>query len=196
MNYYPIFLDLRGRPCLVVGGGESAARKVDGLLGADANVTVISPEITDAIAGHARTKKLRHLKRRYQEGDLKGYFLAYAATGVPEVDLLMAVEANLEGVLLNVSERPVLCSFITPAVVQHGDLAIAISTAGKCPGFALRVKRKIEALINPEYGTALVAIAAQRQVLMRDRLSDDRERRQRFEEIVELAWKELDPDTG
>src|SRR5712692_5678131 len=82
MNYYPIFLDLRGRPCLVVGGGESATRKVDGLLGANADVTVISPEITDAIAEHARTKKLRHLKRRYQEGDLKGYFLAYAATGV------------------------------------------------------------------------------------------------------------------
>ncbi len=195
MNYYPIFLDLRGRPCLVVGGGESATRKVDGLLGANADVTVISPEITDAIARHARTKKLRHLKRRYQEGYLKGYFLVYAATGGADVDLLMAVEANMEGVLLNVGDRPVLCSFITPAIVRRGDLAIAISTAGKCPRFALRVKQKIEALINPEYGTALVT-GAQRQVLMRDRLSADRERRQRLEEIVELAWKELDPDTG
>ena len=115
--------------------------------------------------------------------------------GGADVDLLMAVEANMEGVLLNVGDRPVLCSFITPAIVRRGDLAIAISTAGKCPRFALRVKQKIEALINPEYGTALVA-AAQRQVLMRDRLSADRERRQRLEEIVELAWKELDPDTG
>ncbi len=123
MNYYPIFLDLRGRPCLVVGGGESATRKVDGLLGANADVTVISPEITDAIAEHARTKKLRHLKRRYQEGDLKGYFLVYAATGGADVDLLMAVEANMEGVLLNVGDRPVLCSFITPAIGDCGSTA-------------------------------------------------------------------------
>jgi precorrin-2 dehydrogenase / sirohydrochlorin ferrochelatase len=155
MNYYPIFLDLRGRPCLVVGGGQIATQKVDGLLSANADVTVISAKITDAIAAQARMKKLRHFKRRYQEGDLKGYFLAYAVTGEPEVDLLMAVEANMEGVLLDVGNRPVLCSFITPAVVQRGDLAIAISTGGKCPGFTRRVKRKIEALINPQYGIAL-----------------------------------------
>jgi precorrin-2 dehydrogenase len=153
MNYYPIFLDLRGRSCLVVGGGDIATRKVDGLLSAD--VTVISPKVSDLITVHARMKKLHHFKRGYQEGDLKGYFLAYAATGVPEVDLLMAVEANMEGVLLDVGDRPVLCSFITPAVVQRGDLAIAISTAGKSPGFARRVTRKIEALINPQRGMGL-----------------------------------------
>jgi len=151
MNYYPIFLDLRSRPCLVVGGGKWATRKVEGLLSAEADVSVISPEVTDAIAGYAQRKKVRLFTRRYQEGDLKGYFLAYAATGVPEVDLLMAVDANMEDVLLEVGDRPVLCSFITPAVVQRGDLAIAISTAGKSPGFGRRVKRKIEALINPQH---------------------------------------------
>ena len=151
MNYYPIFLDLRSRPCLVVGGGKRATRKVEGLLSAEADVSVISPEVTDAIAGYAQRRKVRLFTRRYHEGDLKGYFLAYAATGVPEVDLLMAVDANMEGVLLEVGDRPVLCSFITPAVVQRGDLAIAISTAGKSPGFGRRVKRKIEALINPQH---------------------------------------------
>ena len=151
MNYYPIFLDLRSRPCLVVGGGKTATRKVEGLLSAEADVSVISPEVTDEIAGYAQRRKVRLFTRRYQEGDLKGYFLAYAATGAPEVDLLMAVDANMEGVLLEVGDRPALCSFITPAVVQRGDLAIAISTAGKCPGFGRRVKRKIEALINPQH---------------------------------------------
>jgi precorrin-2 dehydrogenase / sirohydrochlorin ferrochelatase len=155
MIYYPIFLDLRGRPCLVVGGGEVATRKIDGLLSAGADVTVISPEVTDAIAAHAQAKNLRHFRRRYQEGDLKGYFLVYAATGAPEVDLHMAVEANMEGVLLDVGDRPVLCSFMTPAVVQRGDLAIAISTGGKFPGFARRVTRKIEALINPQHSIGL-----------------------------------------
>lgn len=191
MHYYPIALDLRGRPCLVVGGGEIATRKVEGLLSAGANLTVISPEVTETIGDQARRRILRHLKKRYQEGDLKGYFLVFAATGSPEVDVLMASEANTEGVLLNVVDRAVLSSFITPAVVHRGDLSIAISTAGKCPGFAMRVKQKIEALIDPEYGATLTAIAAQRQVLMRDRLKDDDERRQRFEEILELAWNEL-----
>ena len=150
MNYYPIFLDLRCRPCLVVGGGKRATRKVKALLNADADVSVISPEVTDTRAGHAQRRELRLFTRRYQEGDLKGYFLAYATTRVPEVDLLMAVEANMEGVLLDVGDRLVLCSFITPTTVQRGDLAIAISTGGKSPGFARRVTRKIEALINPQ----------------------------------------------
>ena len=128
MHYYSIALDLRGRPCVVVGGGEIATRKVEGLLIAGGNITVISPEVTHVIEEHARQKKLRHLKRRYQEGDLNGYFLAFAATGTPEVDVLMAFEANIEGVLLNVVDRPVLCGFIAPAVVQHGDLSSATNS--------------------------------------------------------------------
>ena len=150
MNYYPLFLDLRGRPCLVVGGGKRATRKVEGLLSAEADVSVISPEVTDAIASYAQKKQIRLFTRHYKEGDLRGYFLAHAATGAPDVDLRMAVEANMEGVLLEVMERAVLSSFISPSVVRRGDLAIAISTGGKSAGFARRVKRKIEALINPE----------------------------------------------
>jgi precorrin-2 dehydrogenase/sirohydrochlorin ferrochelatase len=106
--------------------------------------------VTDAIASYARKKQIRLFARHYKDGDLRGYFLAHAATGASDVDLRMAVEANIQGVLLEVAERPVLCSFISPSVVRRGDLAIAISTGGKSPGFARRVKRKIEALINPE----------------------------------------------
>jgi precorrin-2 dehydrogenase len=160
MNYYPIFLDVRGKRCLVVGGGEIAAGKVDGLLNAGANVTVISPEASERIQRHAESKRLRYVKRPYQNGDLQGYFLAYAATGMVEIDARMVWEARTHGVLLNVVDRPGLCNFITPAVVQRGDLSIAISTGGKSPGFAKRMKQKIAAAIHPEYGHALAAIAA------------------------------------
>jgi precorrin-2 dehydrogenase/sirohydrochlorin ferrochelatase len=192
MNYYPIFLDLRGRPCLVVGGGEIATRKVEGLIGAAASVTVISPEASEMIRQHAQSNRLRHIKRSYRDGDLKGYFLAFAATGVAEVDARIACEAGTQGVLLNVVDRPVLCNFITPAVVQRGDLSIAVSTGGKCPGFAKRVKQKIEALIHPEYGIALAAIAAQRRALMRDPWNDEVKRKARLAEDLELIWNKLE----
>ena len=115
MKYYPISLDLRGRRCLVVGGGKAANKTVQALLHANADLTVISPNVARVIKDYAGQKRLRHLKRRYREGDLKGYFLAYAATGVLEVDMLMAAEAAMEGVLLNVLKRAVLCSFLDPA---------------------------------------------------------------------------------
>ena len=192
MNYYPIFLDLRRKPCLVVGGGEIGARKVEGLLSAGANVTVISPEASEMIQRHAESNRLRYLKRPYQDGDLKGYFLAYAATGIAAIDARMVWEAYTHGVLLNVVDRPMLCNFITPAVVQRGDLSIAVSTGGKSPGFAKRVKQKIAALIYPEYGSALAAIAAQRRALMRNPSMDEVKRKTRLAEDLELIWKKLE----
>jgi len=192
MNYYPIFLDLRRKPCLVVGGGEIGARKVEGLLSAGANVTVISPEASEMIQRHAESNRLRYVKRPYQDGDLKGYFLAYAATGIAAIDARMVWEAYTHGVLLNVVDRPMLCNFITPAVVQRGDLSIAVSTGGKSPGFAKRVKQKIETLIHPEYGSALAALAAQRRALMQDWSINEVKRRARLAEDLELIWKKLE----
>ena len=189
MNYYPIFLDLRGRPCLVVGGGDVAAGKIEGLLKAEANVTVISPKVTRRIQRYADLGGLRHLPRPYRAGDIKGYFLAYAATGVAEIDVLMAGEASLQGVLLNVIKRPVLCSFVTPAVSQRDKLSI-----GKCPGFAKRVRRKITAFIHPEHGNVLTKVVAQRQELMRERFKkDEAGRRRLLELILESEWKKLHP---
>lgn len=192
MNYYPIFLDLRGRRCLVVGGGDVATGKIEGLLKAEANVTVISPKVTRRIQRYADLGGLRHLPRPYRAGDIKGYFLAYAATGVAEIDVLMAGEAGLQGVLLNVINRPVLCSFVTPAVSQRGKLSI--STSGKCPGFAKRVRQKIMAFIHPEHGDVLATVAAQRQELMRERFkTDEAGRRRLLELILKSEWKKLHP---
>ncbi len=191
MNYYPIFFDLRGKGCLVVGGGEIATRKVEGLLRAAAHVTVISPEASEMIRQHAQSNRLRYVQRPYLDGDLKGYFLAYAATGIAEIDVLMAWEAYTHGVLLNVVDRPLISDFITPAMIQRGDLSIAVSTGGRSPGFAKWVKQKIEALIHPDYGPALAALAAQRRALMRDPSLDEAKRKALLAEDLELIWKKL-----
>jgi siroheme synthase-like protein len=168
MNCYPIFLDLIGRPSLVVGGGEIATRKVEVLLSAEARVTVISPEVTAIVQEYADAGELRHSKRPYREGDLEGYFLAVAVTGVSAVNIQIATEAWSAGTLLNVVDRPVLYDFITPALIQREDLSIAVSTNGKCPGFAKRVRQKIESIIGPHCGTALNSAAAQRRTLVKE----------------------------
>jgi precorrin-2 dehydrogenase/sirohydrochlorin ferrochelatase len=196
MNYYPIFLDLRGRPCLVVGGGKIGSRKVEGLLAAGAIVTVISPQVTEIIERFARSGKLRHLRRRYREGDLKGYFLAFAATGVAEVNVLMACEASHEGVLLNVVDRRILCGFISPARVQRGELSIAISTGGQCPGFAKRLRQKLEILIGREYGAALAAAGTARQVMLQDLSAGENLRKRGVRKILQSAFKNLDQLDG
>lgn len=191
MTYYPIFLDLRGRACLVVGGGEIATRKIEGLLQAGASVTVISPEVTEIIRDHADTGELRHIKRPYRHGDLGGYFLAYAAAGVPEVDATMASEAKMAGVLLNVVDRPVICDFIMPAVVRRRDISIAISTNGRCPGFAKRLRQEIEAFIGSEFGATLESVAAQREKLLQGDGTDQSERHKRIEAALDQAWNDL-----
>jgi precorrin-2 dehydrogenase/sirohydrochlorin ferrochelatase len=189
MAYYPIFLDLLGKRCLVVGGGEIATRKVHGMLKAGAAVTVVSPEVSESLQRLINSGRLRHRRRTYQAGDLHGCFLAYGATGVAEVDAAMATEAQQAGVLFNAVDRPALCAFITPALVERGDLTIAISTHGKCPGFAKKVRQKIEAIFGAEFGAALEAAAAWRKTLLvSDAALPEEARRRRQEQMLSRTW--------
>jgi precorrin-2 dehydrogenase len=198
MNYYPIFLDLIGRPGVVVGGGAVATRSVEALLAAEARVTVISPEVTAIIQEYANAGELRYIKRPYRGGDLEGYFLAYAATGASELECRMAAEAWSAGVLLNVVDRPVLCDFITPTLVQRGDLSIAISTNGKWPGFAKRVRKKIESIIERQLAAAVKSAAARRNKRMNDtalprKLRSDCSEQTVGQTLTPLNEKEIQP---
>jgi precorrin-2 dehydrogenase/sirohydrochlorin ferrochelatase len=168
MKFYPVFMRVAGRPCLVVGGGDVAARKVDDLLRADAVVTVVSPVVVSAIAAHARCARLRHHARCYRATDLTGAFLVYAATGDEALHNQIAAEARAAGVLLNVVDRPHLCDFITPAIMERGDLIIATSTSGASPALARRIRMRLERLFGPEYAVALRVLGALRARLTRD----------------------------
>lgn len=189
MDYYPIFLNLRGKRCLIVGGGAVAARKAEGLLEAGAVVTVISPEVDESLQNLINTGRLRHHGRPFQKGDVEGQYLVYAATGVAEIDAAMAAEARREGVLFNAVDNPALGDFIAPALVRRGDLTIAISTQGKCPGFAKRVRQKIESIFGPEFGAALSVAAAWRKTLLVSDAHLPRElHRRRLEWMISRAW--------
>jgi precorrin-2 dehydrogenase/sirohydrochlorin ferrochelatase len=184
MKYYPIFLRVEGRACVVVGGGPVAERKVVSLRQAGARVTVVSPRLTPGLAALAKSGQVEHRARRYQTGDLAGMFLAYASTNDESVHAAIAREAQELDVPLNVVDRPQWCTFIVPSVMARGDLVVAVSTGGGSPALARRIRQDIESNLGPEYERALAVLACLRQHLEGRGLSAD-ERRRIFTGLVE-----------
>ena len=119
---YPVCLDISDKLCVVVGGGRVAERKVLGLLAAGAMVRVVSPELTDSLAGMAENSSIEWLARGYKQGDFIGAVLVFAATDSREVQEAVVLEANRAGQLVNVIDEPENCTFQVPAVVRRGDL--------------------------------------------------------------------------
>jgi precorrin-2 dehydrogenase/sirohydrochlorin ferrochelatase len=165
MSYLPIFIDVSGRPCVVIGGGDIAARKARTLIDAGAAVVVISPELTAKLAAMVRTETIRHLKRAYRYGDLAGAFIAYEATGDIATAQAATAEARARGVPINLADMPELCTFIAPAVIHRGSLQIAISTGGASPALARKIREDLEARFGPEYELTIDFLAATRRWL-------------------------------
>jgi precorrin-2 dehydrogenase/sirohydrochlorin ferrochelatase len=168
----------------VVGGGVVAERKVRSLLDAGARVTVISPEITPALAAWTAEGAITHRARGYQRGDLEGFFLAYAATDDELLQVEVARDAEAAGVLVNVVDRPQLCSFIVPSILARGELTVAVSTGGGSPALARHVRERIEAVLGPEYEAALQVLTRLREQL-HDLPLAAAERRRIFAELIE-----------
>ncbi|MEE2958725.1 MAG: bifunctional precorrin-2 dehydrogenase/sirohydrochlorin ferrochelatase [Actinomycetota bacterium] len=154
---YPVNLDLTGHRALVVGGGTVAARKVDGLLAAGADVTVVAPEAVDEIADDHR---VRWHQRPYRRGEVASYRLAISATGDPAVDGQVYWDAEAADVWLNSADDPQHCSSTLPAVTSRGDLQVTVSTNGRSPAVAAWLRRTIDAAVGPEHAT-VVALAAE-----------------------------------
>ena len=153
-SYYPVSLDLENRPCLVVGAGPVAARKVRGLLSYGARVSVIAPDIGEDV--RALASSLASLESRaYRPGDVAGFRLVITATGDPAVDGAVADEADAAGVWVNSADDPAHCSFILPAVHRDGAVTIAVSTGGLSPALASWLRNQVAA----SYGNGLDALA-------------------------------------
>ncbi|MFZ5857222.1 MAG: precorrin-2 dehydrogenase/sirohydrochlorin ferrochelatase family protein [Chloroflexota bacterium] len=137
---------------IVIGGGSVAARKVEGLITAGAQVKIISPALTPELQRRAEAGEVTVLPRSYQDGDLEGAHLVIAATNDATVNEAVWQEAQRRGCLVNVVDDPQHSNFILPAVVQRGEMSISISTGGNSPALARRMRERIEKLIGPEYG--------------------------------------------
>src|SRR3954469_12865053 len=146
--FYIACLRLKGRRCLVVGGGEVGLEKVEGLLACDGDVVVVAPELESSLAEMAAEGSIEWHQRTYEPSDLEGTFMVIAATDNTDVNIRVYEDAERRAMLVNVVDVPPLCNFILPAIIRSGPLAIAISTAGASPALAKRIRDEIA----DEYG--------------------------------------------
>ncbi len=159
MAYYPVNLRLAGRECLVVGGGAVAERKVESLLAANGRVTVLSPAVTPRLADLAAAGKIIHIPEAYRPGAIGNFFIVICATDNDGVNSQAAAEAKRRGALVNVADEPDAGDFTMPASVVRGDLMLTVSTGGKSPALAARLRRELEERYGPEYGQYLTLLA-------------------------------------
>jgi precorrin-2 dehydrogenase/sirohydrochlorin ferrochelatase len=173
MSLFPIFVKLEGRLVVVIGGGQVAEVKIPGLLSAGARIRLVAPSITPQIAEWVRFGKIDWLPKEFEPADLDGAFLVIAATSAPGVNEAVFREAETRGLLCNAVDDIGHCHFYYGAVVQRGDLQIAISTNGKSPSLAQRLRKEFEAQFGPEYEVWLEWLGAAREALRASGPSSD-----------------------
>ena len=164
-RYYPAFIDVRGRTCVVIGGGALGEEKVVKLLECDACVTVIAPEVTSVVEELAGEGKIEWLNRQYEPGDLAPAFIAIASTEDDEIDRQIYAEAEERNVLLNVVDVTHLCTFIAPSVARRGEVTVATSTGGASPALARTFREKLESSRILEYADLAPVLARGRAAL-------------------------------
>src|SRR3989337_3045598 len=150
MRYYPVFLDIAGKPVVVIGGGEVALRKVEGLLDAGARVTVVSPALHPGREPLGAAGKVRHIGRPYQPGDVEGYALVIVGTDDRSANEAVAREGKERGVWVNAVGDPPNCDFIMPGVVSRGGLLIPVSTSGGSPAMARKMREQMETFLRQD----------------------------------------------
>lgn len=183
--YYPVFLDLRNRLAVVVGGGSVAQRKIETLLRYGADVIVISPLVLPAIERLVAEGRIEHEERGYIRGDLAGAFIVICATDDTEVNRAVYQEAEGMGCLVNVVDVPELCNFIVPSIVKRGPLQMAISTAGAAPSVAKRLRKQLETEFGEEWGVYVTLLAEVRALVMARVPGGEEDRKPIFEAMVD-----------
>ena len=181
--FYIACLRLKGRRCLVVGGGDVGLEKIEGLLACDGEVTLVAPEAHVSLEQLAFEGSIRWERRRYESGDLDGCLIAIAATSDTDVNIRVFEDAEARAMLVNVVDVPPLCNFILPAIVRTGPLAVAISTAGASPALAKRMKREIAELFGEPYAELAILLNDARG-WAKARLPTYQDRKEFFESIV------------
>ena len=209
-DYYPVFLNLAGKRCVIIGGGVIAQGKIGGLLQAGCKITVVSPEVTQGIRQAAQRGDITWLQRVYEPGDLEGAFIGVAATNVWHVNREIYEEAERRGVLLNVVDDPDLCSFIAPSVVKREPVTLAISTGGASPALARKLRETLDHAEVLEWADLADVLAQARSIVKEKRTVIDPERWQccitrdllamaqdgRGQEALELLLSQLlEPET-
>ncbi len=184
MDYLPIFLDVKTRLCIVVGGGEIASRKVALLQNAGAQIRVIAPVLGVSLTELKAQGAIEHAAREYRQGDLAGARLVIAATDDAEVNRRVSEEAQAHGIPVNVVDQPELCSFIMPSIIDRSPVIAAVSTSGASPVLARLIRGRLESLIPAGYGR-LAELASRFRDRVKARFTSPTDRRRFWEEVLQ-----------
>lgn len=170
-KYYPAFIDIEGQPCLVVGGGDIAAEKTAGLIECGGLVSIVSPELKDELRDRVSLGEVRWISREYKTDDVKGFRMVVSATELTDVNETVYRDAEARGIMVNVVDVPALCRYIVPSIVRQGDLCIAISTGGKSPALAKKIRGQLENSFGTEYAV-LLDLLGQYRPQMKEKYQD------------------------
>jgi precorrin-2 dehydrogenase/sirohydrochlorin ferrochelatase len=164
MALYPIFVECKDRPVLVIGGGHVGAEKVRGLMNAEADITVVAPELNEEMQGYKAAGRFKHLEREYRESDLDGgWHFIMVATDDGAVNREVRQAGNRRRIWVNAADDPVNCDFILPAVVRKGKITLAASTAGASPALARRLREELDAYLTEDMPALADLLAEVRQ---------------------------------
>jgi precorrin-2 dehydrogenase / sirohydrochlorin ferrochelatase len=172
-HYYPVSLDLRNRPCIVIGGGNVAVRKVLRLIACGAQVTVVGHRLSDDMTALVADRSIRHIDADYHRSQIEGAFLVIGATDRDEVNGLISRDARDLHVLVNIVDDPKRCDFILPSILSRGSLSIAVSTGGESPALAKKIRRELEGRFGPEYAELLIIMGRLRESILEDNRPSD-----------------------
>jgi precorrin-2 dehydrogenase/sirohydrochlorin ferrochelatase len=175
-TFYPVFLNLTGRRCVIIGGGQIAEGKISKLLDSGAKIIVISPDATQGIRSFAERGQIELDLRKYQQGDLQGAFLVIAATNDRVVNQEIFEEAEKQGILLNAVDDMPRCSFIAPSIVEKGPVTVAISTGGASPALARKLRENMEVSSALDWADATGVLSKARQTIKDKQIAVDPQR--------------------
>ena len=184
MPHYPVSLNLKNRKCVVIGGGEVAERKVETLLEFGASVSIVAPELSPRLRSLKQEGLVTHVGGVYMPEVLDGALLVIAATDDREVNRSVSSESQRRGILVNVADDPELCTFFMPAVLRRGDLVISVSTSGKSPALARRLREELESRFGPEYGQ-LADLLGELREEVKAGCTDPADRNRAFQRILD-----------
>ena len=184
MSFYPVFIELEGQKVLVVGGGRVAQRKVETLLQFGASIQIISRDLTHKLKELVKAKEIHHIGEEFRDEHLDNAFLVIAATYDKQLNQKISESARKRHMLINAVDQPADCNFIVPSIVNRGNLLIAISTSGKSPAFAKKIRKQLEAQFGNEYEVFLTLMGRLREDVLSMGLSQSDNSRI-FHEIVD-----------
>ncbi len=196
-GYYPILISLQKFPCLVIGGGKVAYRKVSSLLEFNADVTVVSARVCRPLSELFKQGKIHIIKKSYSKEFIKDYKIIFSATDNHDVNKIIRKDCSEEGIILNAADNPSLCDFILPANIKRGDLTVSVSSQGKAPFYTKEIKKKLDRFISPVYSD-IVYLAGEfrKHLLSGGQVKNTKDKSRMFKKFTSQNWEKILSENG